>query len=83
VTRQLYLKKSSFNCSTFLPFGFTGKLRDGSEPRLPDTPDVNQAGVRWVPLVELPNAPLLPGIADRVIEALGSPNERELFVRKL
>lgn len=52
---------------------FRGYLRPGSEPRLPEQPDANQVGVRWVPTAELPDAPLLPRIGERLTELLLSP----------
>ncbi len=55
------------HCVDFL---FHCALCEGSEPRLPDNPDENEVAVHWVPLPELPNAPLVPQIQDRVIAAL-------------
>jgi ADP-ribose pyrophosphatase YjhB (NUDIX family) len=49
---------------------FRAELRPGSEPRLPDAPDPWQIGVEWAPLDELPNLPLLPRMAGRLVEAL-------------
>lgn len=51
---------------------FECTLRDGSVPRLPDTPDANHVAVQWVPLDELSGVALLPQIADRLVEALAS-----------
>lgn len=45
-------------------------LREGSIPRMPDTPDKDQVGVQWIPLRALPTAPLIPQIAHRLIAAL-------------
>lgn len=47
-------------------------LRSGSEPGQPDTPVDEQEGVYWLPLAELPQAPLLPNIGARVQAALTS-----------
>ena len=55
------------HCVDFL---FHCVLCEGSMPRLPDNPDENEVAVHWVPLAELPNAPLVPRIQDRVIAAL-------------
>ena len=63
-----------------LRFFFECQLLPSSEPHLPAAPDPNEVDVCWMPLHELPAAPLMPPIADRLIEALRSPNEREIFV---
>lgn len=36
---------------------FLCHLKPGSEPRLPEKPDENQVGVRWLPLADLEQAP--------------------------
>ena len=55
------------HCVDFL---FRCELCEGSEPRLPDHPDENEVAVHWIPLDELPNAPLIPRIQHKVIAAL-------------
>lgn len=59
---------------------FRCALLDDSMPQLPPEPDLWQTGVRWVPLADLPDAPLLPHIAGRLIEALESPVPFDRFV---
>ncbi len=49
---------------------FRCTLRPGSEPQQPEAPTDVQAGVYWVPLSDLPAAPLLPSIGGRVQAAL-------------
>lgn len=63
-----------------LRFFFECRLTSNSEPRLPATPDPNEVDVCWVVLTAFANAPLLPPLAERLIEALRSPDEREVFV---
>lgn len=59
---------------------FECHLREGSEPRLPETPDTFQIGLRWTPLAELPNVPLLPRIADRLLVALNTSPAQNDYV---
>jgi 8-oxo-dGTP diphosphatase len=58
---------------------FACTLLPGSTPHLPTTPDPNQVAVRWLPLAELPTAPLLPRISDRIIAALHTPPTGDPF----
>ncbi|HEU4963726.1 MAG TPA: NUDIX domain-containing protein [Bacilli bacterium] len=46
---------------------FACTLKPGSEPRLPDKPDENQTGVKWVPLAALKQVVLYPEIADDIL----------------
>lgn len=63
-----------------LGFVFRATLLPGSpEPALPPVPDDFQIAVRWVPLSDLPRAPLLPFIADRLLLALSDPPHSHLF----
>ncbi len=49
---------------------FESRLRVGCVPQLSSQPDPYQVGVEWVRLDDLPAAPLLPPIADRLLAAL-------------
>lgn len=51
-------------------FVFECHLKAGQEPRLPAQPDLNQIGVRWVPLEELHQVSLLPEIAHELTQVL-------------
>lgn len=51
---------------------FRCRLSQGSEPTLPERPDPNQVAVRWIPLNELLDAPLLPNVGGRLVALLGS-----------
>jgi 8-oxo-dGTP diphosphatase len=53
-------------------FFFECRLLADSQPHLPEQADPNQVGVQWLPLANLPNAPLLPRIADRLLAMLTS-----------
>ena len=52
----------------------------GGVPRLPAVPDDLQTGVRWVPLRELPGAPLLPRIGERLLRALEPSQDEDILV---
>lgn len=55
---------------------FLCRLKPGSEPRLPEKPDENQVGVRWLPLSDLAAAPgpgrypIFPTVEKPLLEAL-------------
>ena len=55
----------------------------GSEPRLPDIPDEHQVGVRWVPLAALAEAPLLPDIGQRLVDAIQDRSRDDPFVPRI
>ena len=52
---------------------FRCDLAPGSEPRMPETPDTYQTAVRWIPLGDLAQAPLLPRPTGALLQALRSP----------
>ena len=41
--------------------------KDGSIPKLPSVPDINQTGVKWIELKELQNVILYPDIKEEII----------------
>ncbi|MFC0190176.1 NUDIX domain-containing protein [Fictibacillus aquaticus] len=45
---------------------FECAIKEGSEPRMPEVPDEDQVGVRWVHLDELDNIVLYPNIKDHI-----------------
>lgn len=61
-------------------FVFAASLTGGSEPSMPEAPDPNQTGVRWIALEDLVHVPLLPPIADALLCALRSPEAATAFV---
>lgn len=46
---------------------FECTLQNGEVPRMPEKPDQNQTGVKWVPLNRLNQVVLYPNIGDRII----------------
>ncbi|MCM3630711.1 NUDIX domain-containing protein [Paenibacillus glycanilyticus] len=46
---------------------FECTLKNGSIPKLPDTPDPNQTGVKWIPISELHAVQLYPEINEDII----------------
>lgn len=53
-----------------LDFVFLCAAVEGSQPRLPDTPDADQTAVRWIFLAALESVRLLPPYADAIRSAL-------------
>ena len=49
---------------------FRCDLKPGSEPKMPERPDRHQVGLEWIPIRELPSAPLLPKIGSRLVALL-------------
>lgn len=47
---------------------FSCKLKAGSNPRLPDSPDSKQIGVKWVPISELHSIQLYPEINQDILD---------------
>lgn len=54
-------------------WSLSGHLSESGEPRLPDTPDPYQVGVRWWPLADLHHAPIVSSLAERLRAALATP----------
>lgn len=47
---------------------FECKLKEGSEPRLPEYPDPKQIGVKWIPIIELTSIQLYPEINHDIVD---------------
>lgn len=62
---------------------FHCELVPGSEPRLPEQPDPHQVAVRWIPLAELAQQPLLPPILTRELPALLASSQSIRFVDRV
>ena len=56
--------------------------RQNSEARTPDVPDKLQIGVRWVPLAELTQIPLLPKIGESLISAIHNKSSYPTVLRE-
>ncbi len=61
---------NKYGSTQSLQLFFRCTLRPGSHPQQPDAPIDKQCGVYWLPLCELPAAPLLPNIGGRIQAAL-------------
>jgi len=46
---------------------FDCNIINESFPKLPDNPDPNQIGVKWIPLTELENIVLYPNIRSHIV----------------
>ncbi|WP_199613564.1 NUDIX domain-containing protein [Paenibacillus alkalitolerans] len=56
---------------------FACKLKEGSVPKMPDHPDPNQVGVKWVQLSELKSIQLYPEITQDILDySRNRPNYR-------
>jgi len=62
---------------------FACTLREGSQPRLPEQPDLHQTGARWIRLADLPQTPLLPHISERLIAALQTTRQPDPFIEHI
>ena len=50
------------------------------EPRLPDVPDGDQSGVKWIPIHQLPHEPVLPQVSRELAAAIGAPANYPLVI---
>lgn len=64
-------------------FLFLCKLKEGSRPCLSETPDTYQTDVRWVPLSELSDIPLLPAISPPLLTSLESSEVTPILLEEL
>ena len=62
---------------------FLCNLQQDDKPQLPATPEYDQVGVSWLPITELPSAPLLPRITERLITALRSSETEDVFCKEI
>lgn len=58
---------------------FACRLAAGSMPRMPDLPDPNQSGVKWIPLAELDSILLFPNVKRQIIDYAAGKPIRELI----
>lgn len=64
-----------------LRFFFLCRPMPGSpEARLPDVPDGQQTGVKWVPLDRLPFEPVLPQVSRELIQAVLEPGWHPIVI---
>lgn len=63
-----HLNENSFGSTHSLQLMFDCKIKNGSIPKMPENPDPNQIGVRWVNLTELDDIMLFPNIKEHIIE---------------
>ncbi|MDQ0271462.1 NUDIX domain-containing protein [Cytobacillus purgationiresistens] len=57
---------------------FECKLKEGSVPALPKTPDENQTGVKWIPLHELSQITLYPNMKAHILNYVKDRRSLEL-----
>ena len=67
-----------YGLTHFLKFFFECKLKSGSAPKLPETPDPNEIAVEWLPFDSLTKELVIPDISEALPKAL--KRYREIFV---
>ncbi|MFI6743419.1 NUDIX domain-containing protein [Nonomuraea sp. NPDC050451] len=60
-------------------FNFLARLADGCEPRLPDTKG-EEDGIAWLDLAAVADAPILPPVAGKLLEALAKLPEYDPLI---
>ncbi|MCM3718316.1 NUDIX domain-containing protein [Fictibacillus phosphorivorans] len=63
-----HLNNEKYGKTHTLVMMFECTLKKGSIPRLPDKPDPNQTGVKWIPISELENVELYAKIGKQIKE---------------
>ncbi|WNB91027.1 NUDIX domain-containing protein [Bacillus sp. NEB1478] len=71
-----HLNQQKYGDRHSLGLMFECKIKEGFSPKLPENPDSNQTGVKWIPLSELHNIILYPNIKEHIIEY--SKNKRNI-----
>lgn len=62
-----HLNSNRFGATHSLQLMFDCKIKEGSIPKMPENPDPNQIGVKWIKLAELDNIMLFPNIKEHII----------------
>jgi 8-oxo-dGTP pyrophosphatase MutT (NUDIX family) len=61
-----HLKSNKYGETHSLGLMFECKIKEGSNPRMPDNPDPNQTDVKWIKLSELHKVILYPNISEHI-----------------
>jgi ADP-ribose pyrophosphatase YjhB (NUDIX family) len=61
---------------------FNCKIKNGSIPHFPSNPDVNQTGVKWIPLIQLDNIILYPNIKEQIIQYVNGELKEGHFINE-
>ena len=62
-----HFNRGEYGDTHSLSLMFDCRIKDGSRPRMPERPDENQCGVKWVPLRQLHEIVLYPNIASQIV----------------
>ena len=73
-----YLNSNKYGETHSLGLMFECRIKEGFSPRLPNNPDKNQTGVKWVKLTDLKNVVLYPNIRERIINYI--ENKRNIDI---
>ncbi len=58
---------------------FECTIKEGSSPSLPEHPDPNQTGVKWVKLSDLKNVVLYPNISEHIINYIDNKRNVDMI----
>ncbi|MDN4494340.1 NUDIX domain-containing protein [Ureibacillus aquaedulcis] len=78
-----HLNANRFGETPSLQLIFDCKIIDDSIPELPNNPDPNQIGVKWIPLNKLKNIVLYPNIKEQILAYAKSPQSIEFIEEHL
>lgn len=78
-----HLNSNKYGETHSLGLMFECKIKDGFKPRLPNNPDPNQTGVKWIQLSELDNIILYPNIREHIIHYSESKRNIEIIEEHL
>ncbi len=73
-----YLNSNKYGETHSLGLMFECRIKEGFSPRLPNNPDKNQTGVKWVKLTDLKNVVLYPNIREHIINYI--ENKRNIDI---
>lgn len=73
-----FLNSNKYGETHSLGLMFECTIKDGSIPKLPDNPDTNQTGVKWVKISELNNIILYPNIKEQIVNYI--TNKRNIDI---
>ena len=61
---------------------FKGEITENFTARLPNTPDPNQTGVKWIKLSELEEIELLPHLSQQIIDYSEAKGVKKIFLEE-
>ncbi|MBW8348492.1 NUDIX domain-containing protein [Bacillus sp. IITD106] len=74
-----HLNSNLYGNTHSLGLMFECKIKEGSEPKMPNNPDENQTNVLWIPLSELKNIKLFPNMKEHIMNYVQNKRNIELI----